>query len=73
VAGTDTDTATGKDAAFTYTSPGVYTARVTVSDGHGGTDTTTTRITVERAADTTAPRITGETPAPRLEHRESPG
>jgi cytochrome c len=60
----DSDTATGKDAFYTYTTPGTYTAKVTVSDGHGGTDTATTQIVVESPPDRTAPAITDETPAP---------
>jgi PKD repeat protein len=63
VPGTDSDTATGKDAFYTHTTPGTYTAKVTVSDGHGGTDTATTQIVVESPPDRTAPAITDETPA----------
>jgi cytochrome c len=64
VPGTDTDTASTKDAVFTYGEPGTYTARVTASDGQGGTDTASVQITVNEAPDTTAPAITNETPAP---------
>jgi len=64
IPGTDSDTATGKDAFYTYTTPGTYTPKVTVSDGHGGTDTATTQIVVESPPDRTAPAITDETPAP---------
>jgi PKD repeat protein len=64
VPGSDSDRTTSKDAVYTYSTPGTYTATVTVSDGHGGTDTATAQITVTEAPDTTAPAITDLTPAP---------
>ena len=65
VPGTDGDTAEGREASYTYTTPGTYTARLTVSDGHGGTGTATVEVVVEEEpGDTTAPAITDPTPAP---------
>jgi PKD repeat protein len=54
--------AAGKDVAYTYTTPGTYTAEMTVSDGHGGIDTATVAVTVSQASDTTAPTTTDPTP-----------
>jgi PKD repeat protein len=42
----DGGAATGSAVTHTYTSPGNYTATLTVSDGHGGIDTDTLSITV---------------------------
>ncbi len=39
-------TSTAPNPAYTYTTPGTYTARLTVTDGRGGTDTTSVPITV---------------------------
>jgi PKD repeat protein len=45
----DTGTATGATAPHSYTSPGTYSAKVTVSDGKGGTGTDTLTVTVTQA------------------------
>jgi glucose/arabinose dehydrogenase len=54
--------ATGPTAAFTYTSAGTYTARLTVTDTLGGSDSTTVTI----VAGSQAPTAVIDTPAPGL-------
>jgi VCBS repeat-containing protein len=51
----DGQTATEAALVHTYTGPGLYTVRLTVSDGRGGSDTSQQQITV-RSDDNTAPR-----------------
>jgi PKD repeat protein len=58
--GGSTEDATTKDAAFTYTTPGTYTAKVTVSDGKS-TDSETVTVTV---APNAAPVISSATATP---------
>jgi PKD repeat protein len=46
----DGGTGTGASAKHTYTTAGTYDAKVTASDGHGGTHTYTVRVTVAPGA-----------------------
>jgi PKD repeat protein len=54
--GGTTEDATTKDAAFTYTTPGTYTAKVTVSDGEA-TDSETVTVTVEEPQEPGTPTV----------------
>ena len=49
-----TTDATGANATCTYTFPGTYTAKLTVTDSHGGVGTATAAVTVGTPASTTA-------------------
>jgi PKD repeat protein len=46
VPGTDADTATTRDASWTYEQPGTYTARFTATDPKGASDTATVTVQV---------------------------
>ena len=52
----DGNTGTGETVTHSYSSEGDYTVEVTVDDGNGGTDTATSAVTVEAAA-----QVIGET------------
>ena len=58
VPGTTADTSTDPNPTYTYTATGVYTARLTVTDSTGKTDSKSTVITVGN----TAPTLTINTP-----------
>ena len=57
----DGGTATTKDAMHTYTAAGTYTAKVTVSDGKGGTGSTTLTVVVAAANEVSVPVDVGGT------------
>ena len=50
-------TSTAQNPSFTYTTAGTYTAKVTVSDGRGGTDSKTLPVVVTQP--NRAPTVTG--------------
>ncbi len=58
VPGTDADRSMDPNPSYTYTTPGVYTARLTVTDSSGKTQSRTIPITVGN----TAPTVTITTP-----------
>jgi len=57
----DSGTASTKDAMHTYTAAGTYTAKVTVSDGKGGTASATLTVVVKAADEVSTPVNVGGT------------
>ena len=57
----DGGTAATKDAMHTYTAAGTYTAKVTVSDGKGGTASATLTVVVKAADEVSTPVNVGGT------------
>ena len=57
----DGGTASTKDAMHTYTAAGTYTAKVTVSDGKGGTASATLTVVVKAADEVSTPVNVGGT------------
>jgi PKD repeat protein len=54
----DTSSGSGKTATHTYSAPGTYTIKLTVNDGHGGTNNVSHDFTASNDPDPSTPTIT---------------